>query len=180
METVIAAFEISENDLFRANAWVFFRRWYIAAFYLLNGFLLVYLVWALATRGFTLADLRGFIIPGLFFIVIPITLYTSSRSTVRSLPPQQRLQRYEFTIDAVRMNTGLSLALVAWEAVHRVVETRSAFYLYLQKSICHVVPKRGLQTGADVDRLRALLAAKLGSKARLRRSGADDQVIGGG
>lgn len=168
METVIATFELRESDLFRASAWMLFKRWYIVAFYTLNGFAFIYLIWALATRGFTIADLPAFIFPVIFLVVIPISLYWSARSNVRSLQPQQRQHRYEFATDAVRMNTRLSSAVVAWEAVQKVVETRTAFYLYLQKSICHVLPKRGLRNEAELDRLRAVLVSKLGPKAKVR------------
>jgi hypothetical protein len=171
VETVTVAFEIHEGDLFRASAWMLFKKWYIATFYVLNGIALLYLLWALATRGFTTADLRGFVFPVIFLVIVPATLYWSSRSNVRSLQPGQRQHRYEFATDALRMNTGLSSAVVAWEAVHKVVETKSAFYVYLQKSICHVVPKRGVPTETDLGRLRALVATKLGSKARLRTGG---------
>lgn len=167
MEPVIVTFELREGDLFRASAWMLFKKWYIAAFYLLNGLTFIYLVWVLATHGFTLADLRGFVFPFVFFVVIPIGLYWSARSNVRSLQPQQRQHHFEFTNDAVHLNTGLSSAVVAWEAVQKVVETRTAFYLFLQKSICHVIPKRGARNQGDVVRLGAMLASRLGSRAKL-------------
>jgi hypothetical protein len=148
-----------------------FKRWYIAAFYILNGLTGSYLIWALATRGVAGAELRGFIFPAIFLVVIPIGLYWSARSTVRNLQPLQRQHRYEFATDALHIHTGLSSAVIAWEAVQKVAETKEAFYLYLQKSICHVVPKRGVQTEADLGRLRLILASKLGSKAKLRARG---------
>ena len=171
METVTVAFEIRESDLFQASAWMLFKKWYITAFYVVNGIALLYLLWALATRGFTIADMRGFVFPVIFLVIIPAALYWSSRSNVRSLQPGQRQHRYEFAADALHMNTGLSSAVVAWEAVYKVVETKWAFHLYLQKSLFHVVPKRGVSTEADLGRLRALLTTKLGSKARLRTGG---------
>jgi len=123
---------------------------------------------------------RGFVFPVIFFVVIPFSLYWSSRSNVRTLAPQQRNHRYEFASDAIRINTGLSSAVVAWEAVQKMVETQSAFYLYLQKSICHVIPKRGLKSEVDLGRLRTILATKLSSKAKLKGDRPHDQATGGG
>jgi YcxB-like protein len=169
VEPVTAEFEIRLSDMLRAQTWWLLRKWYMSAAYVLVLATVVYMVPAMANRGFELADVRGFVIPFLLLVVVPGSIYWSSRSTIRSLQPKQRQHRYEFTDHDLQIDTGLSKSTVDWGAVQRVVETRGAFYLFLHKSIFHVVPKRGLRSKLDLDRLRAMVEVKIGSRAKLRR-----------
>jgi hypothetical protein len=129
---------------------------------------LVYMVPTMAARGFEPSDWRGFIIPFMFLVVIPGSVCWSAWSNIRHLQPKQRQHRYQFADNSIRLDTGLSTASVDWAAVGQVVENRRAFCLFLQKSIFHVVPKRGLRGKDDLDRLRAMLQAKLGPRAKIR------------
>jgi len=161
-------FELEFGDLLRANTWATFRRWPLTALFILVLLVTLYMVPAMASRGFELADIRGFIIPFLVLVVIPGQVYFHTRSVFGKLTPAQRQHRYSFTDHGIEIDTGLSKATVAWEAIQLIAEKRNAFYISMQKSLFNVLPKRALRTPPDLQALRLLLANKLGSKARLR------------
>jgi hypothetical protein len=169
---VEASFEITMTDLLRANLWWLFRKWFMAFLLVVNVLLVIYMVPVMAARGFELADLRGFIIPVMVIVVLPASVCWGAYSSIRNLQPKQLQHHYRFAPDTIQIDTGLSTATVAWEAVQRVVEKRPAFYLFMHKTIFHVVPKRGLAGRPELDRLRQMFQGRLGSKAKLRADGA--------
>jgi hypothetical protein len=66
-----------------------------------------------------------------------------------------------------RLDDDLSSAQCAWPAAVEATETKEAFYLFVQQSAFHVVPKRAFSNAHDVDVARRLLSDALGTKAVL-------------
>jgi len=170
MNRIEVNFHLNQSDLFWANRWWFLPNWYIKTLYTIAVLAIVSMVPFMVTGGFQLSDLRGFIVPSVLLILVPGFMYLSAWSTFRNLLPKQRARRYTFQDSGIGIDIGLPPTTLAWDAVHQVVENRRAFYVFpvRHKSLFHVVPKRGIRSKDELDKLRDLLSNELGPKAKIR------------
>jgi YcxB-like protein len=140
--------------------------------------------------GFSLALVTGLVI---FFVIIDekvILLQTSPlfiglplvaiggqvlrmhavcRKYVSSLSPSQRRMHYRFSDDAenYEVASGESTGRVSWNDVLKVVERPGYFLIFLNKFDVRLIPKKAIQPAEQAARLRRILVAKLGVRAKL-------------
>jgi hypothetical protein len=118
------------------------------------------------------AELFGQVLPSLIgFAVFNAVLLVTPRLAARKL--HRALTNsgdsnifYRFDADGVTLRTPGSTSSVAWRAFARWREGKSAFLLYPSPAVFWIVPKRAFASG-DVERVRALLAARVPPQRRL-------------
>jgi len=75
-------------------------------------------------------------------------------------------ESWNFSSSGAEVRTALSSTSLSWDAVHRVVEDRTFFLLYVSESLAYPIPKRAL-SAEQQSVLRAGLRAWLTSRAKL-------------
>jgi hypothetical protein len=73
---------------------------------------------------------------------------------------------YDHT-DGYDVAYGDSFSHVSWNDVFKIVERRQYFQIFLSKYDAQLIPKKGFHQAADIDLLKSIFVAKLGSKAKL-------------
>jgi hypothetical protein len=77
---------------------------------------------------------------------------------------------YDFTDDGMRTWIPGQAGECRWDVIPKCIEQRERFDIYLPQGTCLTLAKKFLERPADEAALRALLAARLGARARLRHS----------
>ena len=92
------------------------------------------------------------------------------RKYVSSLSPSQRRMHYRFSDDAenYEVASGDSTGCISWNDVLKVVERPKYFLIFLNKFDVQLIPKKAIQPVEQAARLRRILIAKLGVRAKLR------------
>lgn len=102
-------------------------------------------------------------IGALFFLVLPLVGLQRSRAArviLAGLGDRELDVRFEFTPDEVVVSRPAGESRSEWSLYRHFTEVPSAFLLYTNALVFHIVPKRAFDAG-DLPRLRALLAARL-------------------
>lgn len=100
-----------------------------------------------------------------------LRVHASYRKYIKDLSPSQKNPHYLFHengdgFDVVR---GGSFTHIAWEDVRRVIERPQYFRFDLNKYEAMIIPKRFLVRGSDEQMMKHIIAAHVGSKAKLLR-----------
>ena len=113
--------------------------------------------WALLSGGYVF-----------MFIFMPLLqmfqLWSSSRRNRMLLGIQhQTLAPEGFSISSDAFNANFK-----WDAIHKAIETKDFFFLYISSRSAYFIPKSRLSDAGDLERLRAVLRNYLHEKTQLR------------
>jgi len=103
-------------------------------------------------------------LPVLFVLVLPLL-------TARRVLRDERVRRgvsYQFSDAGIHVETSVSKTDLAWAAIRRVTESRSAFLIFTNPNIASMVPKRCVESPQGTADLRELFRAHV-PNAKLRR-----------
>ena len=165
-------FLVDARDLFRANI-------DLAKLRLLLGLGLVLALVTGLVIFFVIIDEKVTLIQtSPLFIGLPLVaiggqvlrIHAVCRKYVSSLSSSQRRMRYQFSDDAdnYEVASGDSTACISWNDVLKVVERPGYFLIFLNKFDVRLIPKEAIQPAEQAARLRRILIAKLGVRAKLR------------
>ena len=110
-----------------------------------------------------LADLNPLpviLVPCFFLALVFVFPYFSARKAAASTSVKKGT-RYEFSPDQIRIESPTASSKLSWKAYKRVTETRSAFLLFLQNNIAHVIPKHSFVATEQIAEFREMLRANL-------------------
>jgi YcxB-like protein len=127
--------------------------------------------WDLARRGGAF-DLPGWALLlggyAFMFVFMPLLhmfqLWSASRRNRTLLGIQhQALTAEGFSTSGDAFNANLK-----WDAIHKAIETKHFFFLYVSSRAAYFIPKAHISSASEVDRLRNVLRTYLHDKAQLR------------
>ena len=170
---LIVRFELSYAEQVRAIRTLNHRRWVIKLCYAFFGglpALLIALNLAVPRRRTTSSDLVELAV---IAVVMPLAAYLMPHAWVRSARKNMAERHqgpHEWTLAPGRgidtRSPGAS-ASHSWSEIDRAFESREAYFLQIDTMTVLVLPKRALENSEE--RLRQLLRAELGPRARLAR-----------
>ena len=113
--------------------------------------------WALLSGGYLFV-----------FVIVPLLqmfqLWSGSRRNQTLIGLQtQRLTPQGFSTSSPAFHSDFT-----WDAIHKAIETKRFFLLYLSTQAAYYIPKTALSGSTDLENLRAVLKANLGGKAHVR------------
>ena len=170
-KSVYVDFEITRSDLFRVN--LDLVKWRLIAGLLVAAIPIAGLSYffLLIDEGKMLLQLSPLIIGAPLVAVGAqiLRLRAACNKFVSTLPDSQRRAEYLFQaeMDGYDLSYGESFSHVAWNDVLKAIERPAYFVLYLNSFETRIVPKRGFHVPDDVQVLRSILWAKLGTRARI-------------
>ena len=98
-------------------------------------------------------------IPAVIVFVLPLL-------SARRLLKDERFKQgvsYQFSDAGIHVETLVSKADLAWAAVRRISETRSAFLIFTNPNVSNIVPKRSVENTQCVAALRELFRTHVSS-----------------
>lgn len=114
-----------------------------------------------------LALLMAFL-PALFPIVLMTCfILFGGYLSYKRVPDFQKNIRYSFSDSGYEISYSKGFSQVDWDNLVKVVETNQCFLFYPQKSMFHIIPKRGFNGIDEITFVRNIISSKLGSKAKL-------------
>ena len=144
--------------------------WWFAALVALTAFVVVATVsqdgvpGLVGVPGFLACVLVGLI---LGWLGMPRAVRRTLDRQCRENPQLLQPVTYVFSEREIRVESPLSTMQSAWTRIIRAQETENDFYLFVVRGqASYFVPRKAL-TGDDERRLRAILAARLGTRAEL-------------
>jgi len=154
---IVGSYELTVTDLRRAQLGVLLRSRAVLGIYavLLFSFFAVVLPAILEGRE-RVWDIRFIVVFGSFFVFIPLLLWWSPVSQVRSLKPEQRVRRFSFDPEGFTTENDLASTRVSWRAVIRAAQGQKGLFLYVHKMAAHYFPARAFQSSSDVVEVLAL------------------------
>lgn len=109
------------------------------------------------------------LIASLFTIINPIYLYFKAAKQVKLTPMFQKPLDYLIDAKGIQVSQGEDQMVLPWEEVHKIIETKKDFYLYMSLTRAHVLPKEGYIE--HVDLLRDIIKENAtGAIKRLKKS----------
>ena len=165
-EQLVIEFELKQSDLVKAQFWWLSRHWSLRFLYAMVVICMLSVV-LFPSKG---DPLGTFPLAGMFawwFVLLPLLVARGGTSLYRKLKPHGLAIWYEFSSAGVKTRTALGEASFRWAALDRVMESSQAFYLFAQKDLFHVIPRRAFVTEGMVGQLRALARDNLGKGAVL-------------
>jgi hypothetical protein len=165
------AYRTEARDLFRASIGV-------AKFRILLGLAVSSVLIAGLVMFFVAIDEKRILLQtSPLFIGMPLLalggqvlrLHAMTRKYVSSLSSSQRRKWFRFSdvADGVDMGFGDSTAHIAWNDIRKITEQRRNFLVFMDKYDIRLIPKAAVQDVDQLQALRAILRAKLGSRAQL-------------
>lgn len=107
-------------------------------------------------------------LPGMIFVVFPLSIWWGSRRAYQSNPAAQREMIYQFGRQGIASSNGLMHGEVTWEAIVEVLETKKDFLFFVSKQSVYLVPKAAIPSPDERQRLRRLVTACCGKRAKLQ------------
>lgn len=177
------SFEISFTQdfwlRFRANMALYHRRWgtwfayaffvgvptYIFIAALIKGFdisepaVLSFPVWACLLGGYAY-----------MFVCMPLLIAYRVWSASRRNRTILGIQTQVLTPEGFSTSGDTFNVSVKWDAIHKAVETRHFFFLYISSGVAYYIPKARISPASELERLRTVLKSCLHEKAKLRSS----------
>ncbi len=99
------------------------------------------------------------------FALWPLVFRAGARRWLANKSDVERTITLTFSPASVEVTTATTYLRFEWPAVHRFLENRKTFLLYLGESMFQVVPKRAFRTD-EVDALRAMLTTRVTPRKR--------------
>src|SRR5439155_26151051 len=93
-------------------------------------------------------------------ILWPLVFRAGARRSLANKSDLERTVTLTFSPACVEVTTVTVESRIKWPAVHRFVEGRKTFILYLGEAMVQVIPKRALRA-EDVDALRSMFTSRI-------------------
>jgi hypothetical protein len=124
------------------------------------GIILIFLGVFLFVKGFLVGPENSshffdiiFILVGAFYLYLP---YFSAGRSLKNLTPEERQVKFHLHEDGYHIRTGKGDHDYKWQAVHRVLEGKNVFLIYISEQFAHSIPKRILSM-EDTETIRTLV-----------------------
>jgi YcxB-like protein len=165
---------IEELDMLRENRWYYYSKWYNKLLPVCSGMLILSFGWILFNSGFQLLSQIDVTLISTCFIILlpvimPLTISFQTKKRFSNLKDFQRNIHYSFTADGFEMNDEKSSSQISWESIHKVIETKNSFNLFINKNWFHIVPKRLILSPDNLIVMRNILRKSLAEKASLEK-----------
>jgi hypothetical protein len=102
------------------------------------------------------------------FVFMPLLQLFALWSASRRNRTLLGIQTQALTPDGFSTSGDSFNASFKWDAVHKAIETKHFFFLYLSSRSAYFIPKARISTASELDQLRTVLKTYLHDKARLR------------
>ena len=171
MEPVATAtVDLTAREFAAASTMITMRalRWLIAIWL---GICVLNLASFLIAKPGSPKSLSGFVLIGVALGLFVLT-WAGALLRYRRLASDRKHYTWRFFDDHIETESALGSATFQWRLFVRVRETRSLFLFFPQRNLCHVIPKRALATGLQVNEVRRLAKTTLGKLAQVRESNA--------
>jgi hypothetical protein len=106
--------------------------------------------------------------PLLMFVVFPLIHAQNVWQMRRRNASIQGIHRFTVTPYGFESHGENFDVNLRWDAIHRVVETRDFFLLYISATWAHFIPKACASSSAQLQTIRGIIRHALGDKAKLR------------
>jgi hypothetical protein len=96
-------------------------------------------------------------LPILFVFLLPLL-------AAQKMAADERIKkgiRYRFSDSGIHVESSVATTDLLWAAIREVIETRSAFLLFPNANLAHIIPLRCFESTAEVVALRELLRANV-------------------
>lgn len=107
-------------------------------------------------------------VPFMIFVFFPLSIWWSVRKAYRNNPNMQRETTYRFTAQGIESTNAVANTEVTWEAIIEILETKKAYLFYYSWQSAFMLPKTAIPSPDDRQRLRRLVVANAGDRAKLR------------
>lgn len=166
MEEVIVRRRLEEQDFIKANFNFFWGKWQNKLLLLVCFVIMLLAGWLVIMTGLREVTINYFyfLVPALFPLILPLTIWFQSKKTYANLQEFQRNYRYVFTASGYQVQDEKSSSQMTWESVQKAEETQEAFHLFYRKNLFSIVPKRHIEDSEDLLRLRKMIRQALGPK----------------
>jgi hypothetical protein len=104
-------------------------------------------------------------LPIFWLVAIPAIQRWSASRLLRNTPAFNGPQITRVDAAGIHTRSPVSTADIAWNAIVRVVESRSFFLVFQSKAMALFVPKAAFAAPADLDQFRQLVGAAVGPRA---------------
>lgn len=152
------------QDLLKPSIWLNSRKqWFV--FVIAGVIFLIGVIGVLLTH---FSPIYVFIL-ALPLLMLGIKYYQITSSAKKALQASNCLIEYSFTRMGYEIKTNSSLVKNEWDNLQAVKENETAFLLFPQANLFHVVPKRFFADERDLAELRETIRIRLGSKAVLKQ-----------
>lgn len=108
-----------------------------------------------------------FIVP-LVCVLVPLVAYSAAKKAMRD-PRTKAGFKYHFSRDGIQIQGLSGRSDLNWNAFVDAWEVPDAFFLFLNRQLFHVIPKRSFAEGNDISAFRELLREKF-PKAKTLKS----------
>lgn len=102
----------------------------------------------------------------LIVFLFPASVYVSAKKMFASSARLQEHITYEFTEDLIRVTGESFKSEMNWEKIYKIVELKSWFLIYQNKSVANLISKTTL--GDQQGAFKKLIQSKLNVKQKLR------------
>ena len=115
------------------------------------------------------AILPPLIIPVLLVVFFLWGIYRNARRQFKTNNSLREARHVIFSEQGIESSASDSSGKVAWTALHQIIETPESFLLFYSSAVFAVIPKRSMESEAQIQTLRDLIRQKLGTKAQLKK-----------
>jgi len=169
-QSVEVTVQLVQNDLYRANIAITWRR------YKLYQWLILCLGMGVAAGslfGLLFSQTTGFparcagalfgilFVPVFLVAMVYSNSHTAAKSLMRNTPALQGPTRWTFSETGIKTDGPTAHAELQWNSFLQVRETREQFLLYPQKHLAKVIPKRCFSSEIEIDRFRELVRRRV-------------------
>jgi YcxB-like protein len=131
-------------------------------------------------KGFDLSRPAAFNLPGwanllagymFMFVFMPLLQLFQIWSASRHNKTLLGIQNITLTPEGFSTSSDAFNVNFKWDAIHKAIETKHFFFLYISARNAYFIPKEKFLTAEDLEKLRIVLKTYLKEKARLRSTG---------
>ncbi|MCI0524061.1 MAG: YcxB family protein [Acidobacteria bacterium] len=159
--------QLEAADLRRANLW------FTANQPSLKIFLLLFALSAIANFLLNQSFLMvvSILAAVAMLLTIPLAVYFNTKRVFSDLKDFQKRFDYVFSDSGLETNNEKSHSHTSWDGFLKAVESKHSFNLFFQRRFFIVVPKRSINSAADLNRIREILKKNFGDKAKIQTNG---------
>ena len=97
-----------------------------------------------AGGGDAFSNLMLIMAASLFTIITPIQLFYKAAKQVKLTPMFQKPIDYSISMEGLQLSQAQDKLVIQWEDIHKVIETKYYFYIYLSVNGAYILPKEAL------------------------------------
>jgi hypothetical protein len=109
-----------------------------------------------------------YFVPCMIFVVFPLLIWWSVRRAYRNNPAAQQETILRFTPQGIASSNAIASSEFTWDALIEVLETKKDFLFFPSKQAVFPVPKAAIPSPEEQQRLRRLVIACAGERAKLQ------------